>query len=138
MLGAMLPPLEHVSREIAMFAAKWNEETPSRIHQATLGEDGTPGWDGEFSAWVTKGPWWRGDHSPTSSNLRITRAMRNLRKVAPREYDVLRRAFTGESAEQIREWLNERAIRGGHPERYSLKDTIVLMASGVDKLAQWY
>jgi hypothetical protein len=64
--------------------------------------------------------------------------MRNLRKVAPREYDVMRRAFTGESVEQISEWLNERAIRGGHPERYSLKDTVVLLASGADKLAVWW
>jgi hypothetical protein len=134
----MLPGLEHVSREIAMFAAKWNEETPGRIHKSTLAEDGTPTWTGEFYSWVAKGPWWRGDDSPASSSLRLTRAMRSLRKVAPREYDVMRRAFTGESVEQICEWLNDRAIRGGHPERYSLKDTVVLLASGADKLAAWW
>jgi hypothetical protein len=134
----MLPGLEHVSREIAMFAAKYHEETPRRIHGSGLAEDGTPGWTVEFYSWMSKGPWWRGDISPTSSSLRMTRAMRNLRKVAPREYDVMRRAFDGEGPRQICDWLNERAIRGGHPERYSLKDTVVLLASGADKLAVWW
>lgn len=138
MLGAMLPGLEHIGREIATFASKWQEEIPGRMHQQSIGADGTPSWTGEFYSWMSRGPWWRGDESPASSRLRITRAMRNLRKVAPREYDVLRRAFNGESVEQICEWLNERAIRGGHPERYSMKDAVVLLVSGVDKLAAWY
>ena len=130
--------LDHVSRELAMFAARWSEEIPSKIHGSTLGDDGRPRWDGEFAAWMVKGPWWRGDDSPASAQLRITRAMRNLRKVAPREYDVIRRAFTGESVEQINAWLNDRSIRGGHRERYTRKDTVVLIVSGVDKLAHWY
>jgi hypothetical protein len=135
----MDPGIAHVSREIATFAAKWQEETPPRIHQRTLGEDGTPLWDGEFFSWMTRGSWFRHyDEAPSSDRLRLTRAMRNLRRIAPREYDVLRRAFTGETAQQICDWLNERAIRGGHPERYSLKDTVVLMASGLDKVSHWY
>lgn len=61
-----------------------------------------------------------------------------LRKVAPREHDVVWKVLRGEDVQSIREWLNVRAETQGHPERYSMKDATVLIVSGVDKLAAWY
>lgn len=125
-------------RDLALFSAEWNLETPGRIHQHALGADGRPAMTAEFSSWLfAEAGRWQGQDASLST-LRLTRAMKSLRKVAPREYDVMRRAFNGESARQICGWLNDRAIAGGHPERYSIKDTVVLLVSGCDKLAAWF
>lgn len=64
--------------------------------------------------------------------------MRKLRKVAPREHETLYKILAGESVADVCRWLNDRAIKGGHPERYSMKDTIVIIVSGIDKIVYWY
>ena len=129
--------LEQTSRHIAQFASEWRDETPLVVHRRQLDGGGTPGWSGEFMGWITRDERGR-DYEPQSEERqRVTRAMRMLRKVAPREHETLWRIFSGESVEQVCAWLNERSIRHGHPERYSMKDTVVIIVSGVDKLAFW-
>jgi hypothetical protein len=80
----------------------------------------------------------RDDEDMPDTRYRLTRAMRKLRKVAPREHEVMWRILSGETVPDVCTWLNDRAIRHGHPERYSIKDTVVLVVSGSDKLAFWY
>ena len=136
----MLPSvvLDKVARDIAKFSTEWRDDHPIRIHQHAIGADGAPAYAPEFMEWLGRGTAKARNEDHSETKLRLTRAMRNLRNVAPREYDVLHRVFAGETTEQIRDWLNDRAVQGGHPERYSLKDTVVLIVSGVDKLTLWY
>jgi len=108
-----------------------------RIHNHRISGDGTPEFSSEFLAWFYR-TWHEDDMLATDARMRLSKAMKSLRKVAPREYDVLRRVLDGRSALEIQGWLNERAERGGHRERYSLKDTVVLIVSGSDKVAAWY
>ena len=72
------------------------------------------------------------------TEMRLGRAMKRLRELAPREHDVMHRVLSGEPPAMICYWLNARAIRGDHPERYSQKDTEVLISSGLHKLEAWY
>ncbi len=65
--------------------------------------------------------------------------MRGLRKVAPRQYEVLYRIMVnGESIETTTSWLNARAIRGGHPERYRPGDTLVILQSSINWVEHHY
>ena len=135
----MLPSvaLEKATRDLTRFQREWQGEMPLRIHRRMPAADGTPSYTSEFLDWVSREQL-SDDALATDSKLRFTKAMRALRKVAPRECDVVHRVFAGYSTEEIRDWLNDRAVRGGHRERYSLKDTVVLIVSGADKLAAWY
>jgi hypothetical protein len=136
---AMLPSLavSKASRDLVQFQRTWQGSMPMRIHDRRLAADGTPEFSSEFLAWVCRA--WRDDDAlATDARMRLTKGMKMLRDIAPREHDVIRQVLDGRPAEEIREWLNDRAIRGGHPERYSLKDTVVLIVSGSDKLAAWY
>ena len=135
----MLPDMvvEKVSRDLAQFQRTWQGSAPMRIHDRRLGEDGTPVFSSEFIAWFYRA-WNDDDILATDSRMRLARAMKRLRDLAPREYDVMRRVLDGKSPPEICAWLNERAERGGHQERYSLKDTVVLIVSGSDKVAAWY
>lgn len=131
--------LEQTSRHIQYFMPELAEELPLKIHVHALAEDGAPAWSGEFADWLQKGTRRRRkDAHPTDQPLRLKRAMRILRGVAPREHDVLWKVLRGENVAQIRAWLNDRAERQGHPERYSERDVAVLIVSGVDKVAFWY
>jgi len=135
----MLPSdvVAKASRDLARFKVEYRGEAPLRIHNGALAPDGSRQWSPEFAQWITGDmPQQRVERSETQ--MRLTRAMRHLRDVAPREYDVMHRLLSGETTEEIQSWLNDRAERGGHPERYSLKDTVVLIVSGADKLAVWY
>ena len=113
-------------------------EAPLKIHQQhALAADGTPALTGQFADWLMRGKR-RSPKDPSDELLRLRRAMRILRTVAPREHDVTWRVLRGEGVMEIHRWLNERAETQGHPERYTPKDVVVLIVSGVDKLAFWY
>ena len=83
---------------------------------------------------------------PTPENrLRTTRALRRLRKVAIREFEVVYRVMVlGNSIEDTTIWLNARAERNGIPlpigksVHYSEKDTSCILLSGVDKMRDWW
>jgi len=135
--------LQTTARWMSDFATDWRGEIPIRIHSHAIDSGGAPEYDATFARWLTRSdrpddPRAQNQRNP-ENRLRITRAMRVLRKVAVREYEVVYRVMVlGETIEQAAVWLNARSIRGGHPERYSRKDVVVIVVSGVDKLRAWY
>lgn len=123
--------LESTRRSISLLAATWHEE-PLRIHSSSLAEDGTFEWHPAFAAWIS------GNRRNSDQRARLTASMRILRQYSIREYEVAYRVIVnGEPLERTTEWLNERAIRNGKPERYTLHDTRVIICSAVDKILAW-
>jgi hypothetical protein len=79
---------------------------------------------------------WRENFDP---RLRVTRAMRKLREKHPREYEVLyRTAILQIPLDTTTHWLNERAIRNEKPERYTKKDTLLILRVAADKISGWF
>jgi hypothetical protein len=120
------------------YSDDWRLEMPIRIHSASFDAGGTPQWHPEFEVYLTRKP--GSDRNPPNpeDRLKLTRAMRLVRKAAVREFEVLYRVMVlGLSVESTTAWLNERSIRGGHPERYEFRDTVVIIVSGVHKLREW-
>lgn len=131
------PVLAHLAHWLSVFAAEWHQEIPLKIHDRRIDDGGKPQWHPEFARWLTR----TGSLGPRNplGRLRVTRAMRDLRRVAPRQYEVLYRIMVvGESVESTTIWLNARAIRGGHPERYRLGDTLAILQSSVDWIEHHY
>lgn len=128
--------LEHLAHWLSVFSAEWHQELPMQIHGRQLDKGGAPQWHPEFARWLTREG--TGSRNP-EGRLRVTRAMRALRRQAPRQYEVLYRIMVnGESIESTTAWLNNRAIRGGHPERYRPADTLVMLQSSVDWIEHHY
>jgi hypothetical protein len=131
------PILAHLAHWLSIFAAEWHQDLPMHIHTRAIDSAGAPQWHEEFARWLTRD----GYNNPRNPDgrLRVTRAMRLLRKAAPRQYEVLYRIMVlGESIESTTAWLNARAIRGGHPERYRQGDTLVILQSSVDWIEYHY
>lgn len=131
------PVLETTAQRLVAFAAEWHRDVPTQIHTGSLDAGGAPQLHPDFMQWLTA----QGSpaHRNTDGRMRLTKAMRQLRTEGPREYDVVYRVMVaGSSIQETTDWLNDRAIRGGHPERYTLKDTTMILISGVDKVAHWY
>lgn len=119
---------------LSVFSKEWHSEVPLKIHVAQLDRSGTPRWSPEFAQWISGK-----QRGPNPDRFRITTAMRNLRRVSPRQYEVLYRIMVlGESIESTTNWLNARAIRGGHPERYRRGDTLAILQSSIDWVEHHY
>lgn len=122
---------------LLQYAKEYHGEVPTRLHGRDLDRGGAPQWHAGFANWMTRSTRPAMDEVEPD-RIRVTRAMRILRKACPREADVVYRALVlGHGAEEIQEWLNQRAIAGGHPERFSLKDATVLIISGMEKIDLW-
>lgn len=134
--------LEETARHLAEFKREWHGESPLKIHSRDLDHGGTPRWTPLFVGWLLRGPQYDSTdqhRNDPQTRLRLTRAFRTLRHVAPREFEVLYRMMVlDESVESTQAWLNARAERGGHHERYSAKDVIVIVISAIDKITYWY
>lgn len=117
----------------SFLGAEWIRDFPDRMHDSGLVGDGTPQqWSADFARWIS-------NVADEGNRGRTTRVMRKLRRVSPREYEVMYRAMVlGESFEAITQWLNERATRNsiplpaGRSEHYRLKDAVALFIAGVD------
>lgn len=156
--------VETARRWLTEWAIDWRGEVPTRIHDSTYGQSyglgSAPPFAPEFIRYVgsieckneeCRDPECRrtrrrevymdgdGYRDPNQDHRsRMTRAFRKLRKAAPREYDVLWMAVMhGLTIEQITERLNERAIRGGHEDRYTAKSVAFLALCGIDKTSKW-
>lgn len=122
-------------------ASYWNDEVPVRIHSRDVSEGGTPEWHRDFALWMGRADQfddrrWADNPEP---RVKTTRAFRKLRRRSPREYEVLyRTAILKIPFQDTIDWLNQRAIRGGHPERYDLEAALMLLICGVDKVATWF
>lgn len=131
--------LEHMAHWLSIFAAEWHEELPRRIHNRALDNGGAPQWSPEFARWLSRDDAPDGARRNPEGRLRVTRAMRSLRKEAPRQYEVLYRIMVnGDSVQSTTVWLNERAIRGNHPERYRLGDTLAILQSSINWIEHHY
>jgi hypothetical protein len=147
--GALVSPslsipdavLKDTFKTMFELAGYWNEELPLRIHQRALDDGGVPDWHGDFALWLGRANVfddrkWREHPEP---RVKTTRAFRKLRKFAPREFEVVyRTAILHIPVRDTMFWLNDRAIRNGKPERYGLEETLLLLVSGVDKVAHWF
>lgn len=133
-MAASPTQLEHTAKWIPELAAMWHEEIPIRIHMRGFDEGGNPRLHPDFESWLYGGG---GQNSERRS--RLTQAMRRLRKRSIREYEVAYRVIVlGEHVEHTMRWLNERAARNGLSDRYTIKDTEVIICSAVHKLLEWY
>lgn len=71
--------------------------------------------------------------------VRTTRAFRKLREKFPREYEVLyRTAILDIPIDTTVTWLNDRAIRNDKPERYTMRDTLLILFIAADKVSAWW
>ncbi len=133
--------LAATSRWVSELAAYWNEEIPLRIHSRDISDDGSPQWGSDFSVWllradVTRDDRWRERPEP---RVRTTRAFRKLREKFPREYEVLyRTAILQIPLATTTDWLNARAERNQKPERYTMRDTLLMLMIAADKVASWW
>lgn len=137
-MAAVFPDsvLSHMVHWLGVFASEWHQELPTRIHSRSVDRGGAPQWHAEFARWISGE---RNYERNPEGRLRVTRAMRDLRKHAPRQYEVLYRIMVlGESIEGTTAWLNARAERGGHPERYRTGDTLAILQSSIDWVEHHY
>jgi hypothetical protein len=140
--------LQQTAQWLQFFADEWMDEIPLRIHAGGVDDGhglGGRAFHADFIRWL--GPICtcpachqqerRGRNS--DSKTRTTKAFRKLRKVAPREFDVLyslcvlRNSLNGTA-----DFLTTRAVRLDKPERYDRTAVIILAVSGVDKLRSYY
>lgn len=130
-----------MSRWISDLGAYWRDEVPVRIHSREVADDGSPQWSSDFAMWmfkadITRDDQWRERSEP---RVRTTRAFRKLREKFPREYEVLyRTAILDIPIDTTTEWLNARAERNGKPERYAVRDTLLILFVAADKVAGFW
>ena len=133
--------LSHMVHWLDVFRAEWFQEIPRTIHSSALDEAGTPEWSSEFSKWLLRTETReerQGKRNP-DGRLRLTKAMRTLRDHSPRAYEVFYRVLVlNDSIESTTRWLNARAIRGGHPERYRNGDTLAIVQAACHWVEQNY
>lgn len=109
---------------------------PVRLHTHELDDAGNPQMHPEFLHWLDGTS---GRKEGSEDRARLQSAIKQLRRSSLREYEVLYRVmFLGEPVPEVATWLTERAIRGGHPERYSVSDTLVIIYAAIDKVRDWY
>lgn len=151
--------IEETSYWIREFRDDWNKEVPVRLHG--YGTDaghglGGPPFNPEFEHWLGQICFCGRKYNPktgekgcpsmeiqvsrnrnTESRQRTTRAFRKLRKMAPREFDVLYlMCALNASFWTTLTSLNQRAERLGKPT-YTPTDLMILVISGIDKV-RWY
>ncbi|HET9614097.1 MAG TPA: hypothetical protein VFP22_04715 [Candidatus Limnocylindrales bacterium] len=111
---------------------------PTVLHSHEVDGNGAPQWSPGFRAFLTGDAPLREGQKDTDQR-RLRRALKRIRERSIREYEVLHRILElNHSIGEITDWLNERAKRGGHPERYTVASTVVIVFAAVDKLYEWY
>jgi hypothetical protein len=121
------------------------DECPVRIHSRETDAGGAPEWHPSFERWIdaerdetprTKTRFYESDHKMHPQRLK--RALRQVRKLAPREYDALylmiALKYTWGGA---RTKMNEDNLRRGQAE-YSEAEFLVLTVSGSSLLLASY
>ena len=125
----------------------WHEETPIKLHAAENSDGGAPDFHHDFLSFIE-----RDCKKPGCFNLHCThgqdredprkrthKALRKLRRVAPREFDALYLIVAHQhTVRDVALQMTDRAIRLNKPERYTEAGVLVLIASGIDKVQQWW
>jgi hypothetical protein len=146
--------LARANRLIAQFSHDWRQEFPHKLH--TYGPDdghglGGPAFHPDFIRFLGNIPHVCSDGACRNemrrneagrnhdSRTRTTRAFRKVRRVAPREFDVLYLlCVLSYSVDDVVRALNQRAERLEKPERYDRRGVTYLALSGLDKASRWY
>lgn len=130
---------EHVlttNHWLERFRDTWTTNPPIRLHTRELDMGGNPEWHPDFGHWLDGTA---GRHEGTEDRARLKRAMKRLRERSLRESEVLHRILVlGWSIPEITGWLNVRSAVAGRVERYSDRDTMVIVYAAVDKISEWY
>lgn len=135
------------ARWLREFAVNWHQELPQQIHlRDEIAEGGAPEFHPDFLAVIDR-PCRKPNcykltctHNQNAKNPRVMtqKAFNRLRRVAPREFDVLYLfCARGLTFNEIADKLTERAVRLKKPERYSVTDVLALAISGSDKVSSW-
>lgn len=147
---------------LGQFRADWRGEVPIKLHEGKGGLGSAPDFTWAFNDYIGRltcsSPHChecrcknttcdrcyerrKKEREPnTLHRSRTTRAFRKLRKMAPREFDVLYLICQhGLSLEETRDRLNERSIQKGRlDEEIDVAGIFVLALSGTDKLRAYY
>lgn len=128
--------LAHTRYWLIYFKDVWETNVPLHLHIRELDDAGNPQWHPEFAHWIDGTS---GRSQGSEDRAKLKRAMKRLRERSLREYEVVYRAMVlGHSIPEIAEWLNDRAIIGGHKERYGTAEAMVIVYAAVDKLRDWW
>ena len=140
--------LERMQDLVEFFSATYYEELPTRIHMRGTDDGhglGGPPFHPEFLAWLEAGAEKKnGDPAESARRLadhrlRVTRAFRKVRKMAPTEWFVLQLVCIHHlDLVQVVEVMNQRAEQRGFEERYTALGVAALLASALDKAGKFY
>lgn len=109
---------------------------PIRLHARSLDYDGNPDWHPEFMHWISGTS---GRTEGSEDRARLRRALKRLRERSLRESEVLEKVLVqGMPIPEVTDWLNLRSVQGGHPERYTVDTTLVILYAAVDKACSWW
>lgn len=146
--------IARANKLVNMFAAEWRMEIPPKIH--AYGTDsghglGGPAFHPEFINWLGPIPHDCSDDECRrerernnagrnhDARTRTTRCFRKIRRMAPREFDVLYLlCVNGYTVDEVAATLTERAIRLMKPERYDRTSVFYLLFSALDKAVKFY
>ena len=147
-VGIKQSDLQQTAQWLQFFADEWIGEVPIRVHAGGVDDGhglGGPAFHADFIRWLGRICPCPDCHREekkrgnSESRTRATRSFRKLRKVAPREFDVMYSlCVLRNSIQGTAEFLTNRAIRLEKPERYDRTAVILLAISGVDKLRSFY
>lgn len=149
--------VRYLNREMGRVLAQSSlaAEAPTRIHSRETDAGGAPEWHISFERWIAAGEACeietcanRSHRSQPSSRFhepdrrlhpqRLKRAMRQLRRLAPREYDALYLMIAlGYTWHDARTKMNEDNLNRGNPE-YSEAEFLILTVSGSSLLLASY
>lgn len=139
--------VKYLQREMGRVLAQSSlaAEAPMRIHCRETDAGGAPEWHPSFMRWIdaeretsprTSTRFYESDHKMHPQRLK--RALRQVRRLAPREYDALYLMialhYTWHGA---RTKMNEDNLRRGHPE-YSEAEFLILTVAGSSLLLASY
>lgn len=139
--------VRYLNREMGRCLAQssLSDEAPMRIHSRETDAGGAPEWHPQFERWIDA----ERDETPRSQTKfyepdhrqhpqRLKRALRQVRKLAPKEYDALYLMIALKySWHDARIRLNEDNVRRGKPE-YSEAEFMILTVSGSSLLLASY
>ena len=131
-----------VENLLDFFHAELQGEYPTRIHSRDIDDGsqwGAPAYHPTFIRWLNA-EYPRLEHGERSDGrTRITRALRRVRKVAPREYFVLSLILAnGMTLNEAQARMNEREMQRDSEDRYTNETMLLLLLAGLDKLYKWY
>jgi hypothetical protein len=165
-LTYQLTPAEErrVENLLDFFHSELHGEYPMRIHSRDVDDGskwGAPAFHPQFIRWLGAeyehvGRDQSGVYHPPDGRTRVTRVLRKIRQVAPREYYVLQlvlangmsvneatKRMTEREAQRNEEARSEAARKGESPpvvedHVYDYTEVLLLLLAGLDKAYKWY